>query len=144
MKSRVAVVIAGAIACSVSMVSAAEISGKVTFKGTPPPERKVDFEGTMCGSMHTKDAFTRHYVVGADGGLANVLVYLKTGPAGKTYTPPTEVPVLDQVDCFYEPYVLVVMTNQKFKIRNSDALMHNVHAYPRRARLTRSLTSPSR
>ena len=122
--------IAGAIACSVSLVSAAEISGKVTFKGTPPPEKKVEFEAT-CGALHTTDAFTRHYVVGADGGLANVFVYLKAGPAGKTFTPPTEVPVLDQVNCFYEPYVLGVMTNQKFKIRNSDALMHNVHALPK-------------
>ncbi len=112
------------------MVSAAEISGKVTFKGTPPPEKKVEFEAT-CGPLHTTDAFTRHYVVGADGGLANVFVYLKAGPAGKTYTPPTETPVLDQVNCFYEPYVMGVMTNQKFKIRNSDALMHNVHALPK-------------
>lgn len=110
----------------------AEITGKITLKGTPPAEKKVEFDA-LCGKLHTKDAFTRHYVVAPDGGLANVFVYLKEGPAGKTYKPPTEVPVLDQVNCFYEPYVSGVMVNQKFKIKNSDPLMHNVHAMPKAA-----------
>jgi hypothetical protein len=109
---------------------AAEITGKVTLKGAPPAERKVAFDA-LCGKLHTKEAFTRHYVVGADAGLANVFVYLKEGPAGKTYTPPEKMPVLDQVNCFYEPYVMGVMVNQKFQIKNSDPLMHNVHATPK-------------
>jgi hypothetical protein len=41
------------------------------------------------------------------------------------------MPVLDQVNCFYEPYVMGVMVNQKFQIKNSDPLMHNVHATPK-------------
>jgi hypothetical protein len=108
----------------------AEISGKVTLKGTPPAEKKVAFDA-LCGKLHTKDAFTRHYVVGADAGLANVFVYLKEGPAGKTYAPPEKMPVLNQENCFYEPYVMGVMVDQKFQIKNSDPLMHNVHATPK-------------
>ena len=108
----------------------AEISGKVALKGTPPAEKKVAFDA-LCGKLHTKDAFTRHYVVGADGGLANVFVYLKEGPAGKTYAMPDKMPVLDQVNCFYDPYVMGVMVDQKFQIKNSDPLMHNVHATPK-------------
>jgi len=119
-----------AIMTAVATVSAAEITGKVTLKGTPPPERKIEFDAT-CGKLHSKDTFTRHYVVAPDGGLANVFVYLKAGPAGKTYTPPAETPLLDQVNCMYEPYVMGVMANQKFKIKNSDPLMHNVHATPK-------------
>lgn len=115
-----------------AVVQAAEISGRVTLKGTPPPEKKIEFDAT-CGKLHTKDAFTRHHVVSADGGLANVFVYLKEGPAGKTYAPVTEKPILDQKNCFYEPYVMGVMTNQTFKVRNSDPLMHNVHAMPKAA-----------
>jgi len=125
-----------AAACAVALVvpaaSAAEVSGRVTLKGTPPPEKKIEFDAT-CGKLHSKDAFTRHYVVSSDGGLANVFVYLKAGPAGKTYTPPAEVPLLDQVNCIYEPYMMGVLTNQKFKIKNSDPLMHNVHAMPKAA-----------
>lgn len=110
--------------------SAAEVSGKVTLKGTPPPEKKIEFDAT-CGKLHDKDVTTRHYVVAPDGGLANVFVYLKQAPAGKPAG--DGAPVLDQVGCIYEPYVLGVMTNQVFKIRNSDPLMHNVHATPKAA-----------
>jgi len=132
MNMRISVTCAAATAAAlaVTAVSAAEITGKVTLKGTPPPEKKIEFDAT-CGKLHDKDAFTRHYVVGADSGLANVFVYLKAGPAGKTYSPPAEAPLLDQVNCVYEPYVMGVQTNQKFKIKNSDALMHNVHAMPK-------------
>jgi plastocyanin len=79
--------------------------------------------------MQAKPVTTRHYVVGADKGLANVFVYIKQG-AQKT--PATgEGPTLDQTGCMYEPYVMGVVTGQKFKIRNSDSLLHNVHATPK-------------
>jgi len=125
------VCLAAAALLSVQITSsAAEISGKVTLKGTPPPEKTIAFDD-VCGKLHSGEVTTRHYLVGKDGGLANVFVYLKAGPAGKTYTPPEDGPVLDQVNCLYEPYVMGVMTNQKFKIRNSDSFMHNVHAIPK-------------
>lgn len=109
---------------------AAEVSGKVTLKGTPPPERKIEFDET-CGKLHDKDVTTRHFVVGKENGLANVFVYIKSGLEGKTFSAPTEAPVLDQQGCQYEPYVMGVMTNQKFKIQNSDDFLHNVHAQPK-------------
>ena len=118
------------VAGSVNPIWAAEIAGKVTLKGTPPAERKIEFDAT-CGKLHDTDATTRHYVVGADSGLANVFVYLKETPAGKAATPSAETPVLDQANCMYDPYVFGVVTGQKFKIQNSDNLLHNVHATPK-------------
>jgi hypothetical protein len=102
----------------------------VTLKGTPPPEKKIEFDAT-CGKLHDSDKTTRHFLVAGDGGLANVFVYLKAGPAGKKYEAPAEVPVLNQENCFYDPYVMGVMCDQKFKIKNSDPLMHNVHGMPK-------------
>jgi hypothetical protein len=119
---------------SASLVSAADITGKVILKGTPPPEIKIDMASSpdkTCGAAHNEPVTTRHYVVGKDGGLANVLVYVKSGLEGKTFPPTAAEPVLDQVGCIYEPYVMGVMVNQKFKIKNSDATMHNVHATPK-------------
>ncbi len=107
---------------------AADISGRVTLKGTPPPERKILFDA-LCGKLHTQDAFTRHYVVSPDGGLANVFVYIKETPPGSK--PPSDTPLLDQINCIFVPYVMGVRTNQPFKIKNSDPLMHNVHATPK-------------
>jgi len=119
---------------SASLASAADITGKVVLKGTPPPEITIDMASSpdkFCGAAHSGPVTTRHYLVGKDGGLANVLVYVKSGLEGKTFPPPATGPVLDQVGCIYEPYVMGVLVNQKFKIKNSDPTMHNVHAIPK-------------
>ena len=113
---------------SLHLAGAADITGKVTLKGTPKPEIPIQLDAT-CGKLQPKPVTTRHYVVGADKGLANVFVYIKQG-AQKTPAA-GEGPVLDQVGCMYEPYVLGVVTGQKFKVRNSDPLLHNVHATPK-------------
>lgn len=108
--------------------SAAEISGKVKLKGTPKPEIPIQLN-EVCGKLHTKPITTRHYVVGQDSGLANVFVYVKSG-AQKT-PPAGEAPVLDQLNCVYEPYVFGVVAGQKWKAKNSDPFLHNVHPTPR-------------
>jgi hypothetical protein len=116
-----------AVLSSFHLAGAAEITGKVTLKGTPKPEIPIQMDA-MCGKLQPKPVTTRHYVVGQGNGLANVFVYLKTAPK----TPATgEAPTLDQTGCMYEPYVMGVVTGQKFKIKNSDALLHNVHATPK-------------
>jgi hypothetical protein len=117
-----------AVLSSFHLAGAADITGKVTLKGTPKPEIPIQLDA-ICGKLQGKPVTTRHYVVGQGNGLANVFVYIKQG-APKT--PATgEGPTLDQTGCMYEPYVMGVVTGQKFKIRNSDALLHNVHATPK-------------
>jgi hypothetical protein len=107
---------------------AADVTGKITLKGTPKPEVDIDL-GPSCGPVSTKKYTTRHYVVGKDGGLANVFVYLKKD--GLKAAPQGTAPTLDQHECMYQPYVFGVVTGQPFKIKNSDALLHNIHATPR-------------
>ena len=117
-----------------ALLSAAhiEISGKVTLTGTPPPEINIDMSGdARCGRLHKTPVTTRHYLVDKDGGLANVFVYVKTG-FNRTWAAPTQEPVLDQIGCLYEPYVMGLMVNQKLQIRNSDPTLHNVHATPQK------------
>ena len=117
-----------------SLASAAELTGRVVLQGTPPAEITIDMASSpdkTCGAAHSTPVTTRHYLVGKDGGLANVLVYVKSGLESKTFPAPTTESVLDQIGCLYEPYVMGVMVNQKFKIKNSDPTMHNVHATPK-------------
>jgi plastocyanin len=122
-----------ALAATVTLAHAAEITGKVTLKGTPPPAKPIAaVKGDpTCGKFHSEDVFTRTFVVAADGGLANVVVYVKGGIEGKTFAPPAEKPLIDQVGCMYEPYVSAVQTGQTFQVRNSDPVMHNVNATPK-------------
>ena len=110
----------------------AVVAGRVTFSGTPPAPRNIVMD-SLCGKLHTNaNAVTEaDYRVGEANGLADVFVYLQGVPDGVGTTPDGEAPLLDQQGCLYAPKVFGVMVNQKFKIRNSDPLLHNVHAVPK-------------
>lgn len=51
-----------------------------------------------------------------EGGLADVLVYVKSG-IGAPYSAPVEPVLLDQVGCEYCPSMIVVMVGQPLRIR---------------------------
>src|SRR5438093_7882768 len=128
MKSHLSGVIVTVLGLGLFSASAAELSGKVKLKGEPNPEIPIKLDA-ICGKLYTKPITTRHYVVGKDGGLANVFVYVKSG--AQKAAPSGEAPMLDQVNCMYEPYVLGTVTGQKVKVRNSDPFLHNIHALPK-------------
>ncbi len=115
------------LAASFQIGTAGELTGKVSLKGTPKPEIPIDL-GPTCGPMNPNKVTTRHYVTSKDGGLANVFVYLKDAKAAAATG---EAGLIDQVGCMYEPYVMGVVANQKFKVKNSDATLHNVHNTPK-------------
>ena len=126
MKTTLTVLTAASLAAG--MASGAEITGKIKLTGTPPPEKQITLDA-MCGKLAPGGLTTRHYVVGPDKGLANVFVYVKEGAKP---TPATAAaPLLDQVGCEYTPYMLGVQTGQSFNVKNSDAVLHNVHALPK-------------
>jgi hypothetical protein len=129
MKFYLSCVTAVLLAAGLQTLSAAEITGKITLKGQPKPETPIPLEGTTCGPVVHEALTTRHYIVGPDKGLANVFVYIKQGAAAAPAT--AGEPLLDQLNCQYEPYVMGMVTGQKLKIRNSDPLLHNVHATPK-------------
>jgi plastocyanin len=111
------------------ITSAGDVTGKVTLKGTPPPEKPIAFDDT-CSALHPTVTTTRHYVVGKDNGLADVFVYISKGLEGKKFTPPSKAVEIDQEGCMFHPYVTGVMVGQVVRFKNSDPLMHNVHALP--------------
>ena len=78
-----------ALTGSLQSAFAGDVTGKVTLKGTPPPEKTIAFDDT-CSKLHPTVTTTRHYVVGADNGLANVFVYISKGLEGKKFTAPTQ------------------------------------------------------
>src|SRR5271157_409225 len=129
MKKFVLPVMVFVLAGSWQIASAGDVTGKVTLKGTPPPEKPIAFDDT-CSALHPAVTTTRHYVVGKDNGLANVFVYVSKGLEGKKFTPPSTVVEIDQEGCMFQPYMAGVMVGQVVKFKNSDPLMHNIHALP--------------
>ncbi len=130
-KPAVAAPVAATAAAPVVKATAdGKLKGKIVLKGTPPAEKPIAAlkSDANCGKANAAaQVTTRNYVVGADGGLANVLVQVKQGLSG-TFPAPANKPLIDQQGCMYEPYISAVMAGQKFDIRNSDPFMHNVAA----------------
>ena len=122
--------IAATVVAAAFSLSAAEIHGKVILKGTPPPASVIAAvkADANCGKVAVGEAKSRVYVVGTNGALANTVVSIKKGLEGKTFPVPTAKPEIDQRGCMYYPYVTALMVGQKFEVKNSDPIMHNVNA----------------
>ena len=114
---------------SAASAGSASVAGKVAFEGTAPAAEKVKLNADpKCAAMH-KDGLERVAVKVTNGGLADVLVYVKSGAKG-TYPAPTEAVLLDQQGCDYHPHMVVLRAGQPLKIRNSDDTLHNIHPRP--------------
>ena len=100
------------------------VRGKVTFDGVPPTPAKID--NSLCHGA--REIVDETVLVGPDGGLKNVIVYIAGVRGPMDVTPPPAV--LDQASCQFSPHVVAVRVQQPLKIVNSDAEMHNVHGNP--------------
>lgn len=125
-----------ALAASVAalqLASAGNVTGKVTLKGTPTPDKDITADlkaDANCGKLLTGAAKIRYCVVGDGGVLADVVVVLK-GVANAKSTGAAAAPLLlDQKSCEYLPYISAAQTGQKIVVKNSDPLLHNVHPSP--------------
>lgn len=108
------------------------VSGTIHFSGKPPAPLKIDMSQDPVCSMTGGDNFAEQYAV-HDGKLANVYLYIKSGPPqAMSATGPQNavVPVIDQIGCKYVPHVVALMRGGSVEFRNSDGTMHNIHTLP--------------
>jgi hypothetical protein len=110
--------------------SVATITGRVLLDGTAPPSEVIRLDGDpKCVALAAgEERRTEYIVLGAGNAVQNVFVYVKDGLPGRLYPIPTTPVILDQQKCRYVPRVLGVQVGQQLRIRNSDPLLHNVHA----------------
>jgi hypothetical protein len=114
----------------VDTATAAKITGKVVFEGTPPPNAPINTSSDSACAENGKN-LTSETIVVDNGGLQNVFVYIKDGLGNKyIFDTPTEPVKLDQKGCHYVPHVVGVRTTQPLEVINSDNTMHNVHGMP--------------
>lgn len=131
MKNWLFAAVVGATAIS---ASAGDVTGKVSFKGTQPPERPLPLD-PACGASFKKanpgqKPSTRFYAVSKDGGFGDVLVQIKGLKGGAK---PSGALVIDQKGCEYLPYVSACQAGQTITVKNSDPVLHNIHPTPRAA-----------
>lgn len=112
-------------------LAASNVTGTVTYNGKVPTLKPLAMDADpVCAAKHSAPVPSDVLVLGAGNTMANVMVRVKSPVAG-TYTAPAQPAVIDQNGCRYSPHVLGVMVGQTLKLKNSDGLLHNVHALPK-------------
>jgi hypothetical protein len=108
------------------------IKGRFVVDGTlPKVEPLVVTKDQHCID---KKPVNETIVVGDDGGLANVVVFLRVPRRGKVEAHPDyqaqlkEPVVLDNNGCSFRPHISLVRVGQPFVIKNSDPVGHNTKA----------------
>ena len=118
-----------------STANAAEwgsVKGRFVLDGPPPVLPPLNL-GTdaVCHEPGPKNEVV---MVDDNGGLANVVVYIRVGRGKKLDVHPdyaaslSEPAVLDNHGCSFVPHVVLVRTGQQFVIKNSDPTGHNTNA----------------
>jgi plastocyanin len=79
-----------------------------------------------CCARSPEPLLPEFLVVGAERGLANVVVRVAKGLPDADWPIPSEPAVLDQDGCRYTPHVLGIRAGQTLKVLNPDRTFHNV------------------
>ncbi len=108
------------------------ITGTIHLTGKPPAPVKIDTSMDPACSLGGASDFNSEQYVVQDGKLANVYIYVKSGPpyrVGRIMSN-SAAAVLDQKGCRYTPHVIAIMAGDALSFQNSDVTMHNIHTMP--------------
>ena len=102
----------------------AKISGRVVVAGNyqNPRPLPVFKNRSFCGVRVPDETL----LVGRDGGLRNAVVILH--PLDRKATPRRMQLVLDNKQCAFAPHVQVAVVGSELLLKNSDPILHTVHA----------------
>ena len=109
----------------VEVADGGTIVGRVTFSGDAPEGDDIEItkDNNTCGEEKT----ILNVKVGAEGGLADAVVWIAGINSGKGWDDGGGD--INQENCEYAPHVQTIAAGEKLKITNSDAVLHNIHAY---------------
>jgi hypothetical protein len=110
-----------------------DLTGKFVYDGPPPQPKKVDVtkDVEVFGNLNITD---ESLVVGKDGGIANVVVYLRT--TGVAINPELATSVKPKVEYDnkggrFVPHILPLWyEKQTIVLKNSDPVGHNSNVQP--------------
>ncbi len=133
------------------------ISGTVTYEGEPIRRYPLRMDADPnCAAMYDgKRVLSRDNLIGDNGAVENVFVYLREAPEGAEGGMPAEAVRLEQRGCLYTPRILGVRVEQDIVIVNDDPTLHNVRALakanrpfnigqPARGKRTKSFRAPEK
>jgi plastocyanin len=111
--------------------SSGSVVGRVRLEGPKPEVTRTNMmSDPNCAKAHPGGAMSEDFVVGNDGSLENVVVFISDGVNEKSFDVPAEPATIEQKGCIYKSHVTAIRANQKLKITNSDNTLHNIHPVP--------------
>jgi len=109
-----------------------QIVGTAKLEGQAPHQKPIDMsKDPACAQLSGGATVTsENVVVGPNGGLANVVVYISQGLTGNEAAISSQPATFDQKGCKYVPHVVALNVGQHMTVLNSDKTAHNIHPKP--------------
>lgn len=109
-----------------NVTNAGTITGEVKFVDSPPKllSTKVTKDQDYCGETLPNET----YLIDANGGLKNVVLFIESPPSGKPVDPQKEN-LLYNDGCRYAPRVLALQKGERLRVRSHDPKLHIPHGY---------------
>ncbi len=107
----------------------ATVAGRVTLTGAVPKNPSISMTSdSACVRANPGQPVDDAVIVGPEGALENVFVYVKDGLSAYAFDAPTRPVRLEQKGCRFAPHVLGLQVGQPLELANADITLHNVHA----------------
>lgn len=105
------------------------ITGTVKWSGPRPKPLlfPITKDVNVCDPDNAKTRDLERLEIGANGGVANTVVYLANIDHGKAWDLPAARRSLNQKRCRYEPHIFLVPQGSALNMMSSDAVLHNIH-----------------
>jgi plastocyanin len=102
----------------------AAIQGRVSISGAQQKLKPLPVfkSRAFCGATVRNETL----LIGADGGVENAVVRLR--PLGRKTTVEPEAITLDNKQCAFTPHVQIATLGSELLLKNSDPILHTVHA----------------
>lgn len=125
-------VFAGLLACalasSIAPLEAATVKGVVTVN--PPPEptpARILVDGHVCG--HKDVVHERLIEADVSGRVRGVVLHVEPiAPMPRKKASPGKPLIIDQINCSFVPRIAAITLGTEVRFKNSDPVLHNVHA----------------
>jgi hypothetical protein len=107
-------------------VNAGTITGEVKFVDSPPKMApvKVTKDQDYCGETLPNES----YLIDANGGLKNVVVFLEAAQAAIP-ADPQKLNIIENTGCRYLPRILAMQKGERLSVKNNDPKLHIPHSY---------------
>jgi len=119
-----AVLFIGSASMALGAAASAIVTGRITIAGTFPAAKPLPVfkNRNFCGPRVANETF----ILSRDGGVKNAVVILRAIDRSEPVQP-TRVG-LDNQHCAFVPHVQVVPVGSEVVLKNSDPILHTVHA----------------